>query len=230
MRRDGRIHTLSAMKKALVSAAGPNMQEILACSEPTFEHFADTHGYDLVIDRQLQDHSQHQHPDSKAARWGKIALLEQTIRSHDLVVWMDADVMIHKFDRDIADDVPHDCFQAFVLELFPHRFNPNSGVWALRQDEESARFLEDVRGIGQLDHSWADQGAICTALGWDIGDRKRAAAPSRCIILPIWPGPVGCLQSGILWAWRPDGPPAPSISPACPTKSGCLSCKIVYGV
>lgn len=176
MQRHCGSHTLSGTKKALVSAAGPNMQEILACSEPTFEQFADIHGYDLVIDRQLRDHSRHQHPRSREGRWGKIALLEATIQSHDFVVWMDADVMVHKFDRDIAEDVPTNCFQAFVLELFPHRFNPNSGVWALRQDEESIRFLEAVRGIGQLDHTWADQDAICTALGWDIGGKKGGGA------------------------------------------------------
>lgn len=143
------------------------MSEMLACSEPTFQQFADTHGYDLIVERNLNDSADRNDTQARAARWAKVHLLQTTLQSHELVVWMDADVMITDFDKDIADDFEPDCFQAFVMEQFPTRFNPNSGVWALRQDPMSDKFLETILNIGQIGTVFADQGAICTALGWE---------------------------------------------------------------
>lgn len=168
------------MNKALVTAAGPNFSEMLACSEPTFRQFAETHDYDLLIDHNLADSSDRDDTDSRAARWAKVGLLQTALqRGYDLVVWMDADVMITQFDRDIAKDVDPDCFQALVMELFPTRFNPNSGVWAMRKDKMSDRFLEAILAIGQVGTVFADQGAICSALGWEHKkeDDKLTAKP-----------------------------------------------------
>jgi len=47
-------------------------------------------------------------------------------------LWVDADTVICRFDRDIAEDVAGESFQALVLERFPTRVDPNTGVWFLR--------------------------------------------------------------------------------------------------
>jgi hypothetical protein len=167
------------MKKALVSAAGSHMAGVLALAAVTFKHFATIHHYDLVLDDNFIDSPTLNDALSKQAKWRKIALLESLLPDYDLVVWFDADIMIKRFDRDIARDVPRDCFQAFVLEQHSHRFNPNTGVWAMRNDEMSYRFLREVREVDSLDHNWADQAAVCVTLGWQVDKKVKRSDPSK---------------------------------------------------
>jgi hypothetical protein len=161
------------MSRAIISAAGPTMSDVLDCSQPTFERFAEVHGYELDVRRDIEDHPDYFHPLARAARWGKIALIEEMLDKHELVLWMDADAMFTQFDRDLADDFPADCFQALTVEQSstPYRrgFNPNTGVWAMRQDQDSRDFIAHVMQIGQLDAiGGTDQEAVCTTLGWEI--------------------------------------------------------------
>ncbi|MDQ3945498.1 MAG: hypothetical protein M3357_10185 [Actinomycetota bacterium] len=157
-------------RRALVTAAGPRMRAALDCARPTFARFAAAHGYDLIVDEDVDDDPVGGNEARRRARWHKVDLLDQVLGDYDLAVWVDADAMFCAFDRDVADDIPAGCFQALVLEVLPTRFNPNSGVWALRGNAAGHRFLAEVRGVGQVEHSWSDQAALCVALGWDLGD------------------------------------------------------------
>ncbi|MDP4000423.1 MAG: hypothetical protein Q8Q11_03270 [bacterium] len=176
--------------KAIISSVTETYAPLLTYSRPTFERFAERHGYEVVIDRRKRDNA----PDSPAkrrrARWRKIQLLEKALQQFGTVVWFDADVMITKFDRDILADIAGDCFQGLVLEVFPHRYNPNTGVWVLRQDRDSFRFLAKVRKLGQLNHGFADQGSVMKALGWELGNYKHHGAkisyPSQFLIRTSW--------------------------------------------
>jgi hypothetical protein len=165
-------------RKALVSAAGSHMAEVLALAAVTFKQFATQHHYDLVIDEDFVDSPNRGDAASLQARWRKIGLLEALLPDYDLVVWFDADVLIKRFDRDIAKDVPSGCFQAFVLEQYPHRFNPNTGVWAMRNDEMSYRFLRRLREVDSPEH-WADQAAVCVALGWHVEKKTKPGDPGK---------------------------------------------------
>lgn len=180
------------MSKALVTAAGPNMHEMLACSEPTFEQFAGMHGYELIVEHDVVDSPDRKDSQARAARWAKVGFIRRALEEHNLVVWMDADAMITKFDRDIADDFETDCFQGFALEQWRHRFNPNSGVWALRQEPMSFEFLDTIVEIGQQP-IFADQGAICKALGWEITQPEKGSYiygkpvhPSKFLARTAW--------------------------------------------
>ena len=128
-------------------------------------------------------------------------------------------MVIKRFDRDIAEDVPPDCFQALVLEQYPHRFNPNCGVWAMRNDEMSYRFLEKIRQV-DAPEQWNEQAAVCVALGWEVEKRIKASDPSKykTYAKPAYPseflpGPAGCDQNGIQWVLPPNGVLGLSISP-----------------
>jgi hypothetical protein len=159
------------MKKVLVTAAGPRLWPVLRLSLPTHRTFASAHGYELRVDRSVDDTAAIADPSRrKEARWRKVEIIKQALSCFDVVLWVDADAMFCRFDRDILEDLPPGYFQGLVLEECSARVNPNSGVWLLRADARSTLLLEDVTAIGQLDHSWADQAALCAALGWDIGD------------------------------------------------------------
>ncbi|HEX4774535.1 MAG TPA: hypothetical protein VH234_03380 [Candidatus Saccharimonadales bacterium] len=192
------------MKKLLMTAGGPNMERLLRHSVPTFRRFAETHDYDLVVERDINDAPDRKDPLFRAAQWAKVGLFEKYLPLYDLVVWMDADVMITKFDKDIADDFNQDCFQAFVLEQFPTRFNPNSGVWAMRQGGESLAFLKAVRSIGQIDHIWTDQAAICIALGREVYKNPDISDPAGHVKL-VNPSEYLKRTSWLAPEWNPLG-------------------------
>jgi hypothetical protein len=159
------------MRKAIVSAAGPRMEPVLSLAAVTYRSFASVHGYEVVLHTDLDDsRGLRDRRARRIPRWRKIDLLEDALLSFDVVLWLDADAMFCRFDRDVIDDLPRHCFQGFVLEGLPTRSNPNSGVWVLRRRRASIRFLDALRRIGQQDHSWADQAAICVALGFSLGD------------------------------------------------------------
>ena len=180
------------MRKVITTAAGTRMRPALECALPTFERFAAAHGYSVVVHR-FSSADEHDPAGRQRVRWRKIDLLREAVDRFDLVLWLDADTIVRRFDQDIADDLPSGSFQGLVRERFPTRVNPNTGVWLLRGATAASRFLEVVAGIGQLDHSWADQAAVCQALGWDVGDHHGHGAR-----------PTGDSPYRNATAWLPD--------------------------
>jgi hypothetical protein len=155
------------------------MAPLLALTRPTFETYARRHGYRVEV-HELHDHDDRSRPEVRRAKWRKVELLADALRRADVVVWIDADAAITRFDRDIADDLGRTAFQGLALERFPERVNPNTGVWVLRRGDRARAFLRAVLDVGQLEHSWADQATVCHLLGWDLGDHHgHGARPVR---------------------------------------------------
>lgn len=160
--------------KLLLSGADTRMRSLLELSQLTFRRFGREHGYDVET----------QHWDGvlgpRRARWRKVELLRAAVQAYDIVVWIDADAVICRYDRDITADFVEDCFQGLVLEHCWDRFNPNTGVWVLRRDPRSIDLLEELLAAGPPEHSWSDQAAVCLALGWHLGDfHGHGAKPMR---------------------------------------------------
>ena len=156
------------------------------------EAYARRHGYDLRINRTEPD-------DPIGERRAKIGLLREALPHYDVVVWIDADVMIGNLDEDIADDVPGFAFQAFVLEHSDWGFGPNSGVWPMRSGAESFEFLDELDAIGPHPAKPdSDQVLVHLALGWELNEAATTARPARCsrflpgtAWLPVKWNPVG---------------------------------------
>lgn len=170
-------------RKAIVTAAGPRMRGLLErYALPTFWHFADRFGYDVLPSFLDDDGQSDDRRAANGARWAKLPLLREAAESYDIVVWFDADVMIRRFDDDIASHLAPEKFQAFVLEQVPQdrRVNPNTGVWAMRGGSRTIRFLKAVEQAGQQRGPWADQAAVMRVLGWDRGGALyHDASPGR---------------------------------------------------
>lgn len=151
------------VRKALVSfATGPH-RELLSLARPSFEYYAATHGYELLIADRCELAA------DRCAHWAKIPLLLEALSSHDIAVWLDADTMIVNFTRDIAGDLLEADFQGLVLEQLACRWNPNTGVWIIRSDSRSESFLAEVWDRGPLEgYIWPEQDAVMQALGWQL--------------------------------------------------------------
>lgn len=186
--------THDGRSRILISAAGPAMWPVLRLARRTFDVYARRHGYDLRI-HPLADSRDRSSVAVRAAKWRKVSLLREALDQWDLVLWIDADAVVVQFDRDIADELPPDCFQALALERFPNRLNPNTGVWLLRSERRSRDFLSCILDVGQLPHSWADQATVCRLLGFGLGDhhgvgarhiRSTPAAQATAWLAPEW--------------------------------------------
>lgn len=153
--------------KVLLTAAGARMWPLLEVALPTFERYAAEHGYEVIVEP--VDDAPGDREAIRRALWTKIGMLRRAAARADVAVWMDADAMFCRFDRDLAEDLPPACFQAFAAEQAPGRANPSTAVWALRGGAEARAFLDQVETIGRLDHACSDQAAVCRALACSVG-------------------------------------------------------------
>lgn len=163
------------LKKVLVTAAGPNMMPILQnYSLPTFKKFADAHDYKVKVIELPSDSLARKDSQAKNARWQKMAILRDALTTNDIAVWLDADILIRRFDDDVASHLKETDYQGFVLHDVPaeNRINPNTGVWVMRNTSKAFDFLDAVESEGIPEGRWADQGAVMKALGWTMGDDR----------------------------------------------------------
>jgi hypothetical protein len=142
-------------------------------SLPSFTLFARRHGYNIQIHHIAEDDdSDRRGAKAKGVRWQKINFIRSALEHSDVVLWLDADVLICRTDTDILDSLGETDYQGLVLHkvLLEDRINPNTGVWVMRNTEKAFRFLDRVSAIGMPEGRWADQGAVLRALGWFLGD------------------------------------------------------------
>lgn len=200
---------MSRARRAIVTAAGPNMLSILTnYALPSFRRYGEAQGYDVAVRELDNDSRTYGDAGSIQARWSKLRVLEEALRRYDFVVWVDADIIICRTDDDIEAHLAKDDFQAFALEQIPahHRVNPNAGVWAMRAVPEASEFLREVTAAGQQPGPWADQGSIMKVLGWDRGNALyrwcKPGQGSRYLAHTAWL-PPGWNQLYIDPEWNP---------------------------
>lgn len=84
--------------------------------------------------------------------------------------------MIFRTDEDISDYVKAPNFQALAIENVPldRRYNPNTGVWVLRNCDRAFEFLDEVEKVGPpTTGNWMDQAVVMQVMGWNMGDVDR---------------------------------------------------------
>ena len=145
------------MKRAIVTFAVGNHQDLLELAMPGFQDYAGRHGYDLLV----------QPPGeiTRAASWHKIPLLLQALDDYDEALWLDCDIVIVDPTIDVADVIPHEAWHALVRHHTPDGEVPNCGVWYLRQPMRHTlkAIWDDDRW---LNHPWWEQAALMDRLGY----------------------------------------------------------------
>jgi len=149
------------MGKVLCSVGAGRQRSLLGLAARSFRPYARRHGYSLELRTDVVD-------PSRPPAWSKVALIRELLERHELVVWLDADTIVVRGDRDIADELPADRFMGLVEHTVAGRANPNTGVMAIRSGEDAQRFFGEVwESTEFLNHRWWEQAAVMQLLGYD---------------------------------------------------------------
>jgi len=148
------------MSRAIASIGTGPHERLLRLAERSFRPYAKRHGYELHLHTEVVD-------ASRPAPWSKVRILRDLLDRHQVVVWLDSDLVILDPRADIAADVPPDRFLALVEHRIGAARFPNTGVLVLRPDARP--FLDEVWAQEDLvDHRWWENAAICRLLGYEL--------------------------------------------------------------
>ena len=149
------------MNKVITTFGLGPMAELLDVSLPTFARYAQAHGYDLFVPSGAQFANIQRHPS-----WCKVPLIMSLLQGgYDTVLWIDADVVVRKYDKDIAEGVESP--MGMVVQNTSDGAVPSCGVWLVRQ--AAMEFLENLWPLNGFARSgcWWEQVAVIAALGGD---------------------------------------------------------------
>lgn len=165
------------MGKVLCSIGTGRQRKLLRLASITFRRYGRRHGYELDLRDEVLD-------ASRPPAWSKVALIRALLSEHELVLWLDADVVVARGDRDIASELPDDRFMAMVEHTVGGKANPNTGVMVIRSGAEARRFFQEVWDKTEyLNHRWWEQAAVMDLLGYDpdTGEQVRGSEWSNRI-------------------------------------------------
>ena len=160
------------MTRALATIGTGPMEPVLCQALRTFMPYARRHGYEVRIGSGESD--------GRPAAWAKLLFLERLLRDYDEVLWLDADVVILDPSEDLAAYVPLESYQALVQTRVEDMAWVNTGVWYVRADERTSRFLRAVWERTEfIDHIWWENAAALELLGYQLDERvPRQGSPS----------------------------------------------------
>lgn len=173
------------MRKVIASLGTGPQSRLLALASRSFRRFAARHDYSLELATETLD-------AMRPPPWSKIVLLRRLAAEFDLVLWLDADLVIVDTTVDITEDLREDRFLYLVEHETKEGRMPNSGVMLLRGGERTIDFLDSVYAQEDLiEHRWWENAAICRLLGYEL-DPIGPGAPTELLskhtrfISPRW--------------------------------------------
>lgn len=182
------------MKKALVSFAYGEHEKYLKIALPSFYQYSLQHDYSMYLPskKEIEDIASKFNIDyNRPFSWRKVFVLAYAIieLGYDLVLWVDADVVINKFDKDINQDLIEnfDSFdQSFVVHETYEGLIPNCGIWSLTKN--SIELLDLIWSMKQFtNHGWWEQRANMEAMQWNQYKTKQdnlTKYGQRSLVLP----------------------------------------------
>lgn len=155
------------MKKVLTSFGTGYHSRLLSLAIPTFYRYANLHNYDMFLpNNTFFSNTTKELPPS----WWKLDLIEYLLNIYDQVLWLDADVIICKFDEDISDTMNNNYDFGAVVHETPDGIVPNCGVWLLNQS--SLRWISQLKLHNSFKRSqcWWEQASLIHLLGANPDD------------------------------------------------------------
>jgi hypothetical protein len=150
------------MSKVIASLGTGPQSRLLKLASRSMRRYAARHGYELELGTETLD-------SARPAAWSKVVMLRRLASSHDVVLWLDADLVIVDPSLDIASELEEGRFLYLVEHSTKEGRMPNSGVMLLRGGDDTVSFLEDVYAQEDLvNHHWWENAAICRLLGYRL--------------------------------------------------------------
>lgn len=147
------------MKRAIATFAHGAYTELLDISRPTFEDYAERHGYDFIEELPAGDRT-------RPPAWWKVPALLHLLTKYDAVLWLGCDVYIVDGTEDIADGMPKLDIQAMVAHYTPEGEIPNTDVWYVTQG--MLPWLDRAWAMDKYtNHVWWEQAAILDLMGYN---------------------------------------------------------------
>lgn len=143
-------------------------EALLDIARPSFEEYADRHGYDYLEAEPLDS--------PRPPSWHKVLVLRAALeQGYDEALWLDADCVIVDSSEDLG--VPRWAWQALVEHHTGDGDVPNCGVWLVRP--QMLPILTEIWAMEQhLNHGWWEQRAMHELLGY-VDDRPRGGKTYR---------------------------------------------------
>jgi hypothetical protein len=111
--------------------------------------YARLHGSSFAVAERVQC--------NRPPAWSKLVAIANAFLDSDVVLWLDADVFIKDFDRNIFEEFEESCVTAMAEHPNPPHLN--TGVWLLRR-EMIPRLVEAAMEDEFINHSWWEQAAV----------------------------------------------------------------------
>ena len=105
-------------------------------TNPVKADYCQRHGYDFVFK------SMPQHPE-RPPSWEKLDAVEECLRDHDVVMWMDDDAVPSNFGIRFEKIIPTWCYMALARDYLWL----NVGVFIMRRKPEAFALLEKWKGM-----------------------------------------------------------------------------------
>ena len=168
------------MNKAIITYAAGEHAKLLEISRPTFQRFADAHGYDLLVGEKKCD---------RPGAWNKVPLLLEALQRYEIAVWFDADLVVVDASEDfpfIGSQGSQNPVHALVRHFSYMSEIPNSGVWILTR--AAIPLLEQMWTLEVfMNHGWWEQAALMTCMGYSVPPEGTMFDRTCCrCVYPKW--------------------------------------------
>lgn len=150
------------MKKAIASFGTGYHSRLLALAAPTFYLYGHNHNYDIFMPN---DNFFSSESKKLPYSWWKLDIIEYLLKDYDQVLWLDADVIICKYDIDISSTLNNNLDFGVVVHETSDGLVPNCGVWLINKSALS--WLPQIRLHKEFRRSscWWEQAALIHMLG-----------------------------------------------------------------
>ena len=164
------------MTAVLCSAATGDHTALLDIAARSFASYAEHHNFDLCTDPPGEWFT-------RPTSWFKILRLAGLLEDgYDTAVWVDADAMFVRFDRNIIEAAPPTRPLWMTLHRHPGADHPlpNCGVLVAHKSDRLYEFFDRVwEQTEYVEHPWWEQAAILQLLGWTIDPPGGLAHPGK---------------------------------------------------
>jgi hypothetical protein len=173
------------MKSLILTGwSGGTHTAMAAHTSPLMKAYAQRHGHDyLAVDLDGE----------RPPAWQKLPAMYAALKRYDVVVWLDADVVIAWPGADIVAALRSGTCQAVVEHLTECGRVPNTGVWVVARDMQQTLEQAWVEGSDCVHHPWWEQTAIMRLMGYVVepGPHGKLDSPTTLyerttFLPPVW--------------------------------------------